>query len=420
MSLVSTKTPIFDAIPSIEFFNGRLLSGEDMTTEQAWNAARRKLLGQAIGSGVAFGLAVRPSDKSEHAGKPIVSVEPGLALNAAGVTLSLTGQADISLVQIEELEPAPSAEFSGCQPTQYGTYVKADGVYLLAICPAAGTQGRATVSGLANQEARCNRKYRREGVQFRLHQIKLADAALRDRDKLRNRVAYQCFNPGAWQAFVADPFGTQDTEPQLLDGLLVPKLDDGEVPLATVFWTLAGGIEYVDMWSARRRLHARASVDRWSSCAADGRRAVAEAMVWQFQAEVEALRRDPAENLETIIASERFVSLPPVGIVPLADSRSPRGFHPDLFFDGMVHHPIVHIEGARVEALVRAALRYPPFDPTSGVAVWIYRVRENEQAVANGTATASTQPYLIFSSGHMPYMGDPHFDVNRWNFGNWA
>jgi hypothetical protein len=85
----------------------------------------------------------------------------------------------------------------------------------------------------------------------------------------------------------------------------------------------------------------------------------------------------------------------------------------------MVHHPIVFIEGSRVEALMRTALRYPPFDPTSGVSVWIYRVRENDQAAASGTATPATQPYLVFSSGHMPFMGDPHFDVNRWNFGNW-
>lgn len=38
MSVISTKTPIYDDIPSIQFFNGRLLSGEDMSTEQAWNA----------------------------------------------------------------------------------------------------------------------------------------------------------------------------------------------------------------------------------------------------------------------------------------------------------------------------------------------------------------------------------------------
>jgi len=419
MSLISTKTPIFDDIPSIHFFNGRLLSGEDLTTEQAWNAARRKLLGQAVGSGVAFGLEVRISEKPEHGGKPIVSVEPGLAINSEGELLHLGESTDVSLVQRAEPE-AVTAEFSACQPLQYSAYVQSDGVYLLSLCSATGTQGRAPVMGLANQEARCNRKYRREGVQFRLHQLKLSNAELADRNKLRNLVAYKCFNPDAWQAFLADPFGADKANPKLLDGLLVPKLEDCEVPLATILWTTDGGIEYVDLWSVRRRLHQRGIADQWSSFAGDGQRAVAEAIGWQFQAQIQALRDDLTENIETIIATDRFGVLPPVGIVPIANSLSPRGFHQDLFFSGMVHHPIVTIEGARVEAMLRTSLRYPTFNPTSGVAVWIYRVRENEQAVASGTTTAPTQPYLIFSSGHMPYMGDPHFDVNRWNFGNWA
>jgi hypothetical protein len=51
--------------------------------------------------------------------------------------------------------------------------------------------------------------------------------------------------------------------------------------------------------------------------------------------------------------------------------------------------------------------------------LWVYRVRENWQ-VADGALTTGLQPYLIFSSGHMAYMGDPHYDVNRWDYSNYA
>jgi hypothetical protein len=416
MPYVSTKTPIFDDTPSIEFFNGRLLSGEDMTTEQAWNAARRKLLGQAVGSGVVFGLEVSKYSGSEHSGKPVVTVKPGLAINADGETLGLPDEFDVVLVQDAAGETLPVG-FTNCTPTQYGAYLKAAGVYLLAVCPANGKQGRAPVSGLGNQEARCNAKYRFEGLQFRLHQIKLTASELANTARLRNLVAYRCFNPEAAKAFVTDPFRA-DPSPALLDGLLVPRLEDSEVPLATIYWTVGGGIEYVDNWSVRRRLSRPLTDVSWPAFGSERRRIAGEAMVWQFSEELAQLIDDKTKNPTTVVATQRFRYLPPVGVVPLLSNQYPRGLHPDLFFDGLTHHPVQYVEGARVEALIRAAPNYPPVDLNNPVSLWIYRVRENDQAVA--TLPAVTRPYLIFSSGHMPYMGDPHYDVNRWDFGNWA
>ncbi len=412
MSLVSTKTPIFDDIPSIEFFNGRLLSGEDMTTEQAWNAARRKLLGQALGSGVAFGLEVRISEKSEHAGKPIVTVDPGLAVNADGVALSLADPTDVSLAQVDETEAVP-AEFGTCLPTQYSAYVKADGVYLLTLCPAAGTQGRAPVSGLANQEARCNRKYRREGVQFRLHQLKLTAAELADRNRLRNLVAYKCFHPGGWQAFVTNPFAAPDTKPKLLDGLLVPKLEDSEVPLATIFWTTDRGIEHVDLWSVRRRLIQRPSSSSSFDPISDWRTVQGEAMYLQFQDQIRGMM--PSSGHSTSLRmSDYFFYLPPIGLVPVSEEADEPGFLPDeLFASGVTRGPLF-IEGARLRLLTRSAVYFPPIDLSSNELVWIYRIRENAQHAHDGI-----QPYLAFASGVVPYLGEARFDVARWDYANY-
>ena len=50
-----------DRTRSVNFFNGRLLTGEDLTAEQKSNRVAHSLLGQAVGSGVAYGLEVSES-----------------------------------------------------------------------------------------------------------------------------------------------------------------------------------------------------------------------------------------------------------------------------------------------------------------------------------------------------------------------
>jgi len=54
-----TETVTKGGIPWINFFNGRLLSGEDLSKEQSSNLEGRRRLGRAIGEGVATGLAIR-------------------------------------------------------------------------------------------------------------------------------------------------------------------------------------------------------------------------------------------------------------------------------------------------------------------------------------------------------------------------
>jgi hypothetical protein len=145
-------------------------------------------------------------------------------------------------------------------------------------------------------------------------------------------------------------------------------------------------------------------------------------MFLQFEEQVNALLQTRA-NPDRIRAVEEFRHLPPVGIIPLATNIFAQGFHGDLFFDTLTCHSEVFIEGARVHALVQEGLNYPSVDLEASdgpVMLWVYRVRENRQTVVSGTTTTAVQPCLVFSSGHMAYMGDPHFDVNRWDFSNYA
>src|SRR5438477_33380 len=57
MSTINLEQPITGGgVEWINFFNGRLLSGEDLTHEQKTTVLRDQRLGQAVGPGVVYGL----------------------------------------------------------------------------------------------------------------------------------------------------------------------------------------------------------------------------------------------------------------------------------------------------------------------------------------------------------------------------
>jgi hypothetical protein len=425
MPIQALKEAIFDRdVRTVNFFNGRLLTAEDLSREQNASREERRRLGRAIGSGIAYGLEVAAAPGSDRVSAPSVTITPGLAIDRRGQTLALADPVELSLKALPadpSAVPPPISAFAVCEPADADAYVAGAGLYLLTIGAAEGKEGRAAVSGLGNIEASCNTKYIVPGVRFRLIQLDLQPADLNQPDLLRNRVAYRCFQGDApvYDAFHANLFGPPVGGYGLIDDLRPGRLEDCEVPLALVYLTATHGLVFVDMWAARRRITAPAAAARFPLLTGDRRAAETEAMAMQFMQQLLDLRELSA-NPDRTRAIEVFRHVPPVGIVPLASSRFTRGFHPDLFFDTISHHPVATIEGARVGALFRAALDYPPLDLSSGVMVWIYRVRENQQAVETGTAFTAPQPYLIFTTGHMAYMGDAHFDVNRWGYGNYA
>ena len=88
---VDLQQPVSDGgIESVNFFNGRLLTGGDMAREQAARRNSDGRLGEALGDGIAFGLDV--SAQSPDVGDPLASilVQPGLAISRTGHVLRLT------------------------------------------------------------------------------------------------------------------------------------------------------------------------------------------------------------------------------------------------------------------------------------------------------------------------------------------
>jgi hypothetical protein len=398
---------------SVNFFNGRLLTGDDLRGEQAAQEARLRRLGRLCGEGVASGLEVTETRLRSTPQRPVVTVAAGLALSRSGPALELPVAVDLLLAR-----PAPTATsepgglFADCQPFAPGTYTAGAGVYLLTIGPARQGEGLAPVSGLGNRPAACNVASSVESVRFRLIRLALDPSELTDVAHLRNRVAYRCFAPEALASFSAEPFGVPPARYGLIDALREQTLTADEVPLAVLAWSALDGIGFIDLWAVRRRIIRSASEGGLTAFTGDRRRAEGEAMFLQFQDHVADLRSAPgAANLH---AADAFRTLPPAGLLPLRRTSSLPGFDLTAFFTGIPRRadPVI-LEGARVEHALTAALAYPPIDPQSGEALRLYLVRENQLA-------AASPPYVLFTSGHAPYEADARFDLAFWNFANYA
>jgi len=410
-----TEAILDGGIRSTNFFNGRLLSAEDLSSEQQANREVDKLIGRSIGDGVSYGFEV---SRAAGAGtNATVTIQAGLAINRSGQALRLSNAIDLSLVRQQDSgSTAGAAGFSQCTPFQSGVYVSGSGVYLLVVSPARGSQGRATVSGLQSTTSDCNTKYLVDGVQFRLIQLELSADELTDANHLRNLVAYRCFGADEADQVLMSPFGAEVQSYGLLDTLRPNRLTDCDVPLAVLYWTSTGGIGFVDMWSVRRRL-SRTSLDgKWSTILSERRTSEAEATFLQFADQLEGLRTSGAQS---VVATAYFRYLPALGVLPLATGASPFGFSFQTFFQNQTYRSPVFVSGPRAHSMIRSAINYPPIDLLSGEMVWLYEVRENRDPRAFAPAAAPVE-YAIFASGHIPFQGEARFDVARWNYSNYS
>jgi hypothetical protein len=415
-------TPILDdGLRTINFFNGRLLTGEDLSEEQTANRDLLKRLGQATGTGIACGLQVERAQGIDSPDNPAVTIRQGLAVNRRGFPLCLPEDTDVALAHQPgtPTSTTTAAVFADCTTAQGGVYAAGDGVYLLTMAPSSGTLGRAPVSGLGNVNASCNTRYNVVGVQFRLLRLAVTASELGDIPRLRNRVAYKCFGV---PDILTDPFATPPETYGALDALRPDVLTECEVPLAVIHLVRPQGIDFIDMWSVRRRVTPPSIADHWNLLAGSRRLSESEAMFLQFQDQVEDMRLSET-SLESIRATERFEHLPPVGILPITSPPVFRGFQAQIFFHSLTIRDAaqdpVYIEGAVLNALVKEALAYPPIDLNKKEMIWLYRVRENQQTIDSGSSNPPGA-YLVFTKGNVPYRGEARFNLNYWDYSNYA
>jgi hypothetical protein len=468
MSLVDILEPVLNnGIRNTNFFNGRLLAAEDLTDLQTANAQQHQQLALAIGEGVVNGLEVTVAPASTF-DQPVLHVTQGLAFNREGQAVALPGDVDLALVPLADVQNAEAGLFAVCKP-ETATILTNPGLYLLTLAPASGlsTENAPKTDVLDPGVATtCDSRWVVEGARFNRVQLDLgvnpdpaslagivlqlgnqlnsltgqlavtppgpAADALRAQiaplmSKFRNCAAHLCFGTETFAGFPADPFGRANGSSRFAEYGAVDHLrdlgniTDCQVPLAIFYWS-PGGLQFVDMWSVRRPVFASAASSAWAPLAGRRREVEGLAMFLQFQCQVSGLVKDlntGSATSATVFAHDFFRYLPAAGIIPIASIKGSLGFDYLQFFQGRTYHDPVFIEGAKLLATVERSFLFPAIDFGNQEMLWLYRVRENMQAVA-ASAALPPRPLMVFTNGHLPYEGDAQFDLSYWDYANYA
>jgi hypothetical protein len=407
-----------DALSYTSYFNGRLLSGEDLARDQRANREARRRLTQAVGEGVAFGLEVFETPGVSTATSPTVSIASGVAVSPNGHVLSLRSGTDIRLVGGAATTAATgTAAFTVCDQPRPGVFVVGEGVYVLAVCPASAPQGRAVMSGLGNVAASCNVQSIAHGVQFRLVQPAISPQLLLDDARLRNRMAGAAFGLAERAAAAVDPLNLREPVYGLVDSLRASSaLTSCDVPLALIHWTAARGIAFVDLWSVRRRITRPAADARWSWLASDRALSESEALFLQFQEQIDDVMGS-GEDATAIVATDRFDFLPPMGFLPL-QIGSRAGFDPQRFFGSdVISRDVAYLDADRLRPLLQESFLHSPIALSERSRVQLYFVFDNVQAAAAGAAVV---PVLVFARHTLPYRGSARYGFARWEQGRFT
>jgi len=450
MSSVGLLTPILNGgIRNVNFVNGRVLTADDLTAERAANLQRQRLIATAVGDGVACGLEVTLSPSSVPYGNQVAHVTAGLAVNRNGDMLQLPGDTDIHLNATLPAAATNGGLFQVCQPPQ--TQLTNPGIYVLTIMPASGYQGLAPVTQLNSSgvATSCTSQFATAGVQFRLAPVNLATTGTGLQQTLyalgnniqsqlnngvstatlapqlsqfRNGLAYACFGVEALAGYAANPFAglpqasALDSYGLIDDQRNAGLITDCEVPLALAYWSQQG-IQFLDMWSVRRPVIPQGASEQWPLSSERRRSGEGLAMFLQFQDQIANLASTlGTAAFSSVAATTYFYYLPPAGFIQVGNPRM--GFDFIEFFSSLTYRNPIFIEGTKIEPLLHAAFLYPPIDLSTREMLWVYQVRENQQAIDNNGAGAPAE-YMVFTNGQISFQGKPRYDLNYFDYANY-
>jgi hypothetical protein len=426
---------------SPNYFEGRLLTAEDLTADREAHFARQRILGRAIGAGVVHGLWIE-QDATAPAGTSRVTISKGEALSPYGDVLTLQNDLTLTLSAVaEDAADAPDASlFKECAPPETEAVPTGDGFYVLTIAPRSRFEEAAPMRSLTEDSAcaGCGKRWAVPGVAFRLVpfdplNVPGQDPATADSlaelltgtpgtaalSRLRNIVAHLCFGSDELADFVTDPFAIEASAPRLeaygtVDYLRsLGVLDGCELPLAVVYWT-GRGIEFVDCWSVRRGPVAAALSDTWPSLSTLRLNRENHARLLQFQDQFTRVIAEAAFP-STVVARNYFRYLPAAGLLPIATAAriGPTG---EAFFSAQPkREPVEYINGEQLRAAFDRSWSLDPIDLDGAEMVWLYRPWQQDPARSTGR---TDRAYLLFTSPHMPPLNVPRFDVARWDFAN--
>jgi hypothetical protein len=311
-SVVDLLQPLLaGGIQRNHFFNGRLLSAEDLRAEQDASRAQARGLARGLGPGVAQGLEVAIRSRSPV---PTLRVEAGIGFNGLGDPVRLAEPCELRLVPPATTAAVTGGLFAACEQPLTQPSLLANSIWLLVARPSSGLEGRAPMADLqavAAGRGHCGARWLTEGLAFRLLPVnpdtphtllpRALDADGSRQAALRSRIASEmtASAPEATErlrsllAFIA--LGQDGVPPAAASWGLADTLrergllSDCDLPLALVVLG-AGGLRLVDGWAVRRPCGGpTAAVSGRALGAGQRRRLEGEAAWLQFQAQLEGL-----------------------------------------------------------------------------------------------------------------------------------
>jgi hypothetical protein len=327
------ETNFENGLQAPHYFNGRLLSAEDLQADQRSILQRESWLGRASGYGVIEGLMVTQANTTNvQINATSVQITAGIGLNRQGQIVRLPKDFILTLTppaaHAQQTPVTDTGRFTSCdvQSTVRGDATPA-GIYLLTALPASHFEGLAPMKQMAgsvtmstsSDSAGCGSKWEVEGIRFKI--IPLTDfdpnAAGVTENNRRNLFAHWCFGSAVLPDEGLDPFHFS-ADFGGLDRLDLADLTPCDLPLAVFYWT-GSKLTFVDAWSARRRLirpDALATAQpHWKGILSDQRLAEAQARFLQFQDHVQQLVDEKKAN--GVVMKDYFRFLPPVGFLPV-------------------------------------------------------------------------------------------------------
>ncbi|WP_110240088.1 hypothetical protein [Nocardioides gilvus] len=408
MSTPLDQIDVTGGISVPNFFNGRILSAEDMRQWQGAERSHRRLLGRSIGPGVAAGLHVTRLSATT------VRVSSGVGINRLGETIELPLDTEVRLAGTAAVaEPATSSGpvFADCGGTSGGS--NASNAFLLTVRPDSVEAGSAPADPYLTGQS-CGPGHVTEGVRFRrigIDPTYLAavldlsgTANLGSASALsRNIVSHLFLGSRRWEIF-GDVTTASGTQPDLEAAQDLVGLQGCEVPLA-LFYLQGGTVTQLDEWSVRRPCRpAGDDATGLGGFVSSMRAAAGEATFRQFQAQLTDLLGGSSSDPPR--AGVHFRHLPAAGILPGTAIGSPAtlaAFRTSAtlpFFQALSsvawRRSERTIDSARVESVIRDGCRHAPVDlvSTRGLPLTVVPVRES---------LSSGRPYAVFVSATHPY-----------------
>lgn len=365
-----------DGIKNPNFFNGRILTAQDLRDEQTAHRERSRRLGKAIGDGIAYGLKVSESG-ARIDGQRVLEITAGLAVNRCGDTLFLGDDITLPLTADFPLTEGRFPFGAPCDPPASVSELVPNGYMLLAITAAVGlSDERAPHSGLNTVTNDCIARYEIEGVQFKLISLTGYFEASPNLPpgSVQSQLAYACFGADiTTQAAGAATF-TQPTYYGLIDELReAGDLTDCDVPLAVLALNTGESPDFVDMWAVRRPCSGLLSAELYAPQqfanepypfqSTPRRRVESFAMFMQFQAQFEALA-----NVSGVTVMNTFVYLPSAGYIRQMPAQTPSMTRARSFFTAP-NLTVTPIDPAFVRRLFDESFSIDPIPVVAGQAL---------------------------------------------------